>query len=667
MAPRMSLATRPAATRSHVRRKRRAFLSYDSLENRQVLSTGAVAAVAASSAVQSFLQALPMAAGGTSAYSPQQIDSAYGINSISFSGVTGTGAGQTIAIVDAYNDPNIQSDLSAFDTANGLSAPPSFKVDNLGGTTNAGWALEESLDVEWAHAIAPKANIVLVEASSDSLSSLLSAVSTAAALPNVSVVSMSWGTNEFLGETGYESVFTTPAGHTPETFVAASGDSGAWSGPTFPSVLPNVLAVGGTSLTLTSTNTYGSETGWTDSTGGFSGLDNGFRSGVSIPSYQVSTLESVGLDYGLRTTPDVSFNANPDTGYAVYDSVSYDGESGWFQVGGTSAAAPSWAGLVAITDQGLTASGKSTLTTTQLLTDLYSLPSSDYHDITSGFNGYSAGPGYDLVTGLGTPKANLLVSGLLNASGVSTTASAQTTAATSNHATNSSIAHNAAAVPGSTISIGIAGMATSSAVGTTSGMAALPSQAVVLSNASGSSGQATSASTAIGSASGTAGLSIGLGQGSASSTARFGSRSSGAEEQSNAATDEIETGNSPESKTPDSPLHQEPAPQAPVPRRLPQGEVIPELTPADLSDSYATLRGGADPMLVRLVSEAPGARIELKQRRDEDVDATSPAVDQRSSASLVAVAAMVAFGRRVILGQTRRRRPLTAAFRSIGQ
>ena len=122
-------------------------------------------------------------------------------------------------------------------------------------------------------------------------------------------------------------------------------------------------------------------------------MDNGFQYGLSVPSYQVSALTAAGLDYGLRTTPDVSFNAGTSSGVAVFDSVPYDGTSGWFDVGGTSAAAPAWAGLVAITDQGLAASGKGTLSTTQLLTDLYALPSADYHDITSGFNGYSAGDG----------------------------------------------------------------------------------------------------------------------------------------------------------------------------------------------------------------------------------------------------------------------------------
>ena len=256
-------------------------------------------------------------------------------------------------------------------------------------------------------------------ASSSNLNSLFSAVSYASKLPGVGVVSMSWGTQEFWGEAQYDSIFTTPAGHTGVTYVAASGDSGAWDGPMYPSVSPNVLAVGGSSLTLRSNGSYSSETGWSDSTGGFSGLDMNWWYYEPAPSYQVAAQASVGLNYGVRTTPDVSFNADPNTGVAVYDSVSYSGQSGWFEVGGTSAAAPAWAGLVAITDQGLATGGKGTLSTAQTLTDLYSLPSSDFNDITSGFNGYSATPGYDLVIGLGTPKSNLLVAGLLSANGVS--------------------------------------------------------------------------------------------------------------------------------------------------------------------------------------------------------------------------------------------------------
>ncbi len=412
-----------AVTRFRAPRRTRLELVCEALESRQLLSTTPTSTSNLSQiTAQPNVQVLPLVVSGPTGYSPQQIQSAYGVNQITFSGgkVSGNGAGQTIAIVTAYNDPNIKSDLASFDSAFGLSTPASFTVDNLGATTtDAGWALETSLDVEWAHSVAPGASIVLVEASSDSLSALFNAVSYASHQTSASVVSMSWGTTEFWGESAYDSLFTTPAGHTGVTFVAASGDSGAWYGPMYPSVSPNVLAVGGTTLTLAAGSTYGSETGWSDSTGGFSGLDSDWRFYESEPSYQTAALQAVGLSYGVRTTPDVSFNADPNTGVAVYDSVPYSGQSGWFQVGGTSAATPAWAGLVAIADQGLATGGKGTLSNTQAQTDLYALPSSDFHDITTGFNGYSATPGYDLVTGLGSPKANLVIAGILTANGVS--------------------------------------------------------------------------------------------------------------------------------------------------------------------------------------------------------------------------------------------------------
>ena len=426
----MQLLSPPSTTSRRVpdsffsRRPKRFSLLCESLETRRLLSTGTTVPDLSQITAQPSIEMTPMAGSGTSALPPQQVQSAYGINKISLSGgIAGNGAGQTIAIVEAYNDPNIAADLAAFDKSYGLPAPPSFTVDNL-------VPRRPMRDGPWRpHSTSsgltpsrPKANIVVVEASSASLSSLYNAVTAASKLSGVSVISMSWGTNEYYGEWSNENVFTTPAGHANETFIAASGDQGAWSGPTFPSVSPNVLAVGGTSLNVGSGNTYGSETGWTYSTGGFSGLDNGYWYSLAMPSYQAATLTAAGLNYGIRTTPDVSFNAG--SGVAVYDSVSYSGQSGWFEVGGTSAAAPAWAGLVAITDQGLAHAGKSTLSTNQLQTELYSLPSNAFHDITTGFNGYFATPGYDLVTGLGTPVANVLVTDLLSASGVTASSSA---------------------------------------------------------------------------------------------------------------------------------------------------------------------------------------------------------------------------------------------------
>jgi len=347
--------------------------------------------------------------------SPSQILNAYGINQISFRNgtITGSGQGQTIAIVDAYDDPNISSDLGMFDAQYGLSAPPTFTQYVTPGLRqdNADWALETSLDVEWAHAIAPAASILLVESQAD-LPDLLNAVTYATQQSGVSVVSMSWGQSEFKGETSDDSVFTTPANHIGGsglaggiTFVASSGDSGASGAPEYPSASPNVLAVGGTTLNLTNKGGYASESGWNDSGGGSSTVE-------PEPSYQTNALSASGLKSGNRTTPDVSWDANPSTGVSVYDSVPYDGQSGWFTVGGTSVGAPSWAGLIAVADQGLAINGVGSLSNAQ--SSLYQLPSSDFHDNTTSSNGYKAGPGYNLVTGIGTPIANQLVPALVS-------------------------------------------------------------------------------------------------------------------------------------------------------------------------------------------------------------------------------------------------------------
>jgi subtilase family serine protease len=350
---------------------------------------------------------------------PSQVRQAYGVNQISYHNgtIVGDGSGQTIAIVVAYDDPNIRTDLGQFDQQYGLSDPPSFtKYVQSGPThTDPAWSLETSLDVEWAHAMAPKANLVLVEARSASLYDLFGAVNFARSLNGVVAVSMSWGSGEFYGETAFDSLFTTPAGHVGGdglqggvTFVAASGDSGAWSGVSYPATSPNVLSVGATTLQLGASNSA-AEQGWTGSTGGYSALE-------PAPAYQNNAQASSGLNYGLRTTPDVSAIGDPNTGVSTYDTVPYGGKTGWFAVGGTSAAAPQWAGLIAVADQGLALAGKGSLGNAQAA--LYAIPSSAYHDVTSGFNGYSARPGYDLVTGLGTPVANRIVAGLLSTQGV---------------------------------------------------------------------------------------------------------------------------------------------------------------------------------------------------------------------------------------------------------
>jgi subtilase family serine protease len=345
-------------------------------------------------------------------YTPAQIKQAYGFNQISFNGVAGDGTGTTIAIVDSYDDPNIANDLHQFDLAFGLPDPPNFtKVNQLGKTTslpaaNAGWITEIALDVEWSHAIAPGANILLVEANSDNDSDLNTAINTARNYAGVDVVSMSWGGDEYNGETFDDSFFTTPAGHTGVTFVASSGDDGA---PTsYPSSSPNVVSVGGTTLNLTASGNWTSETAWSGSGGGISADE-------AQPAYQKGVVTQT---TAFRADPDVSYDANPNTGFGVYDSYNNGTARPWGQWGGTSDAAPQWAALIAIADQGRTLAGEGSLDgPSQTLPLLYSMSAKDFHDITSGTSTgsprYSAGPGYDLVTGRGTPFANLVVSDLI--------------------------------------------------------------------------------------------------------------------------------------------------------------------------------------------------------------------------------------------------------------
>ena len=340
--------------------------------------------------------------------SPAQVRAFYGFNQITFENgaIQGNGSGQTIAIVDAYDQPNIASDLAVFDAAYGIAAPPSFtKVNENGGSSlpaaNQDWGLEISLDVEWAHAIAPGANILLVEAASSSSGDLLTAVNYARSQPGVSVVSMSWGAAEFSGESSFDSYFTTPAGHTGVTFVASSGDNGSAGAPLWPSVSPNVLAVGGTQISTDAAGDYLGETAWSGSGGGLSPNE-------AQPSYQKGIVTQSSTE---RAVPDVAYNASGGSPYAVYDTSFY---SGWLEAYGTSAGAPQWSALIAIADQGRALEGLGTLDGgTQTLPLIYQLPSTDFHDITTGSNGaYSAGPGYDLVTGRGSPVANLVVAGL---------------------------------------------------------------------------------------------------------------------------------------------------------------------------------------------------------------------------------------------------------------
>jgi hypothetical protein len=357
--------------------------------------------------------AAPLSSPGPTGTTPAKIRHAYGFDQITFAGgtVAGNGSGTTIAIVDAYDDPNIANDLHQFDLAFGLPDPTFTKVNENGGSSlpspNGGWIGEIALDVEWAHAIAPGANILLVEANSPNDGDLFQAVRTAANYPGVVAVSMSWAGGEFSGETADDANFVTPSGHGGVTFVASSGDSGA--PPVYPSASPNVLAVGGTTLFTDSSGNINGESAWSGSGGGISAYE-------SQPTYQQGVVTQ---STTRRTTPDVAYDANPSTGFPVYDSYNNPVSAPWVQYGGTSDAAPQWAALIAIADQGRALANLPSLVgRSQTLATLYASAGTAFHDITSGSStgspGEPAGPGYDLATGLGSPIANTVVGSLVN-------------------------------------------------------------------------------------------------------------------------------------------------------------------------------------------------------------------------------------------------------------
>ena len=348
-----------------------------------------------------------------SGLTPAQVTAAYGLNALN-----GNGSGETIALIEAYNDPTIASDLHTFDVAYKLP-DPTLKVESQSGTavsatapTNSGWTEEESLDVEWAHAIAPGANILVVEANNQSIQNLMTAVQRANNTPGVAVVSMSWGFPEFSGETAYDKYFMTPG----ITYVAASGDS---PGVDYPAASPYVLSVGGTTLLLSS-GAYQSESAWIESGGGYSKYEPEL-------SYQAKV-----QDTGARSTPDVAFDGDPNTGVQVYATLpTRNGTQGsWMTVGGTSLGSPSWAGIIAIVDQGRAGSLDGS---TQTLPALYAAPSSDFNTVAAapshfgggggfGFGGFSSfgglgvsstttstTTGANTATGLGTPIGSALV------------------------------------------------------------------------------------------------------------------------------------------------------------------------------------------------------------------------------------------------------------------
>jgi|HubBroStandDraft_4_1064222.scaffolds.fasta_scaffold61169_2 subtilase family serine protease len=336
----------------------------------------------------------------TPGYTPRLMKDAY-----DFRVVKDEGKGQTIALVDAFDDPTAEADLATFSTRFGLPACTTangcFKLVYQGGTQPpadaTGWSNEVAIDTQWAHAIAPAAAIMLVEAQSNSFADLLAAVD-AAVQNGATVVSMSWGGREHADETQHDAHFNV----TGVTFVTSSGDDG--HGVQYPAASPFVVAVGGTTLVLNSNGGWGNEVAWLGSGGGASKFE-------SEPSYQAGSQST-----GQRGVPDVAYDGNPNTGVPSYNSHTCGQcSTGWGLWGGTSIGAPQWAALFAIANSVRAKAGKSMLTLPQ--TVLYPGGEAGFHDIVKGSNGgcgseCHAGPGYDFVTGLGSPMAGQLIAEL---------------------------------------------------------------------------------------------------------------------------------------------------------------------------------------------------------------------------------------------------------------
>ena len=437
----------------------------------------------------------PLATSSTvTTYTPAQIRAAYGLPALPATGTTPTatqaaqmGAGQTIYIVDAMHDPNVAAELAAFNQRFGLpgcttkaiaatATLPLAAASLTGGCTlsvvystqaggmtatapayDAGWATEIALDVQWAHATAPLARIVLIESADASLNGLLGAVKLANAM-GPGVVSMSFGATEGSWTGSVDSAF---AG-TNMSYLAATGDSG--TAVSWPAVSPKVLAVGGTSLSYSGSGTR-SESAWSSAGGGVSLY-------TAAPSYQTSLVPGLGV-LSKRAVADVAFNANPSTGQFVAVIPSGSSTASWISAGGTSLSTPQWAGLLAVANALRAQSATAALGAPHatLYGPIATVPGSyttNFADVTSGANGSCllclAQLGYDVPTGLGTPNAGTLLATL---SGSSTATAPVVSAATVNGTAGRALSYTVAVTGASANSFTLTGAPSGMAISST--------------------------------------------------------------------------------------------------------------------------------------------------------------------------------------------------------
>ena len=391
-------------------------------------------------------QARALAAAPTTApvvYTPAQIRAAYGMPALParFDGLSpqqraDLGAGQTIYIIGAYHGPSTVDDLARFNARFGL---PSCTTQRIPVTTrslpaanpsagctisvvhstrgaslalvppryHATWAAEYALDVQWAHATAPLARIVVIAAENATTLSLFDAIMVANKM-GPGVVSMSFVAPEAAYANRFEPIFQFPG----MTYLAAAGDRGAQAN--WPATSPSVLSVGGTSLRL---GTAGrSETAWSGTGGGFSlyHARPSYQAGLALPGAGLTGPLAAVKGVPARAGVDIAFNADPRTGHYVV-LTSPAGATSWYSFGGTSAGTPQWAGIVAVANARRALAGRAPLG--QLPARLYGMAGSNaarvLSDVVDGRNGdcswCAAGAGYDIPTGWGTPQVGALL------------------------------------------------------------------------------------------------------------------------------------------------------------------------------------------------------------------------------------------------------------------
>jgi subtilase family serine protease len=326
-------------------------------------------------------------------YGPADVASAYGLE-----GARDLGAGRTVAVVVAYDNPNAEADLAVYRQTYGLPACTTAngcfrKVNQRGAATplppgDAGWGVEIALDLQAASAACPRCKLLLVEGDDAFVDSIAEAVDTAVRL-GATVVSNSYGTDEFGGMRALRSSYTHPG----VPLTVASGNWG-FTAAQYPAVFASVIAVGGTTLTRQADGRGWAESAWW-------GAGSGCSAWIAKPRWQTDP------HCQMRTTADVSAVADPETGLAVYDTYGLGADNGWIVVGGTSAATPIVAGVIALGPD------PSRYGTARRFYDRRDT----LRDVVGGSNGYCGGdylctglPGYDGPTGLGTPNGVTSVS-----------------------------------------------------------------------------------------------------------------------------------------------------------------------------------------------------------------------------------------------------------------